>query len=210
MVGGNPQKFDRNQVKRVLLIEREQPKPDGLWPQGKGRSRSRAPPTITNGSYAARFFFLFLPFALPPLRAVPLTLLPRSGLSSSVLSPLTRLPAPSRSRPPFRFGFCGSVRPPPARGCRNVQFTALHLLVQLSIFFTALMRVGLAIRAPGVGLDLRLLPALLARLLVLMHVERMRSRILALGLAGARSVMNSRSERSAACSSSSAPECARS
>jgi len=27
MVGGNPQKFDRNQVKRVLLIEREQPKP---------------------------------------------------------------------------------------------------------------------------------------------------------------------------------------
>ena len=26
MVGGNPQKFDRNQVKRVLLIEREQPK----------------------------------------------------------------------------------------------------------------------------------------------------------------------------------------
>lgn len=26
MVGGNPQKFDRNQVKRVLLIERDQPK----------------------------------------------------------------------------------------------------------------------------------------------------------------------------------------
>jgi len=26
-VGGNPQKFDRNQVKKILLIEREEPKP---------------------------------------------------------------------------------------------------------------------------------------------------------------------------------------